>query len=91
MIKADGNAVHIKGTGKDLIVDFMMITQALVDECKAPKCVLKDCFLSILDDEEICDVDKSRERIKEILKSAGGQAIMQDLVNIMREVVEKDD
>lgn len=91
MIRADNGKVEIKGTGKDLLVEFITIIHALLNDCYAPPALLKRCLKVAIEDDDIDETDVTRDSIKEILRGENGEEIMQDLVNIMREVVEKDD
>lgn len=91
MIKADNGHVAIHGSGLDVIVDYMAITDALLNECDTPRNLLIDAFDTVIGNERYEDVEKSREGIKEIFKGACGDEIMQDLVNMMKEVVGEDD
>ena len=91
MIRADMGVVEIKGTGQDLLVEFMTIAHALMAECYAPPVLLKHCLEGVFENNDIDGTEVTRDSIKEILRGENGEEIMQDLVNIMREVVEKDD
>ena len=91
MIKADNGEVELKGFGKDLLVDFMMIAHALLDNCGFSPAILKYCLNAVIKNNDI-DVKKvNRDLIKEILRGKNGEEIMQDIVNIMMEVVEEND
>lgn len=90
MIHANNCRVTMHGSGSELITEFMAITYALLNECDAPKHLLTNAFDAVVGNERCEDAETSREGIKEIFKGACGDEIMQDLVNMMKEVIEDD-